>query len=116
MNIKQLSLAAAVSTLTFTTATNAVLGPIPIYLNTEYRTDTPVIGSIASTLTFDAEDIALTGANTFLDFLGTVPSVGLFYAQGNVPAIYMRGGDSHHVLVFSGWYQNESSKFWQRCN
>ncbi len=33
MNIKQLSLAAAVSALTFTTATNAVLGPIPIYLN-----------------------------------------------------------------------------------
>ena len=33
MNIKQLSLAAAVSALIFTTATNAVLGPIPIYLN-----------------------------------------------------------------------------------
>jgi len=33
MNIKQLSLATAVSALTFTTATNAVLGPIPIYLN-----------------------------------------------------------------------------------
>jgi len=99
MNIKQLSLVATVSALTFTTVTNAVLGPIPIYLNTEYRTDTPVIDSIASTLTFDAEDIAITGANTFLDFLGAVPSVGLFDAQGNVPAIYMRGGDSHHVLV-----------------
>jgi vitamin B12 transporter len=99
MNIKKLSLAAAVSALTFTTATNAVLGPIPIYLNTEYRTDAPVIGSIASTLSFDADDIASTGANTFLDFLGTVPSVGLFNAQGNVPAIYMRGGDSHHTLV-----------------
>jgi len=99
MNIKKLSLAAAVSALTFTTASNAVLGPIPIYLNTEYRTDTPVIGSIASTLSFDADDIKATGANTFLDFLDTVPSVGLFNAQGNVPAIYMRGGDSHHTLV-----------------
>ena len=99
MNIKQLSLAAAVSALTFTTVTNAVLGPIPIYLNTEYRTDTPVIGSIASTLTFDAEDIALTGANTFLDFLGTVPSVGLYDASGNVPAIFMRGGNSNHTLI-----------------
>jgi vitamin B12 transporter len=98
MNIKQLSLAAAVSALTFTTATNAVLGPIPIYLNTEYRVDTPVIGSIASTLSFDAEDIKATGAGTFLDFLGTVPSVGLFNAQGNVPAIFMRGGHSNHTL------------------
>jgi hypothetical protein len=36
---------------------NAVLGPIPIYLNTEYRTDSPVIGSITSTLSFSADDI-----------------------------------------------------------
>ena len=99
MKFTQLSVAAAVSALTFTTATNAVLGPIPIYLNTEYRTENPVIGSIASTLSFNADDIKATGANTFLDFLDTVPSVGLFNAQGNVPAIYMRGGDSHHTLV-----------------
>ncbi|SMN15645.1 TonB-dependent receptor [uncultured Candidatus Thioglobus sp.] len=99
MNIKQLSLAAAVSALTFTTATNAVLGPIPIYLNTEYRTDSPVIGSIASTLSFNAEDIKATGANTFLDFLATIPSVGLIDAQGNIPAIFMRGNESDHTLV-----------------
>ncbi len=99
MNIKKLSVAAAVSALTFTTASNAVLGPIPIYLNTEYRTANPVIGSIASTLSFNTEDIKATGSNTFLDFLATVPSVGLFNAQGNVPALYIRGGDAHHTLV-----------------
>ncbi len=99
MNIKQISLVTAVLALILSRTTNAVLGPIPIYLNTEYRTDTPVIGSISSTLIFDEEDIATTGANTFLDFLSTVPSVVLFNAQGNVPAIYMRGSDSHHTLV-----------------
>lgn len=76
---------------------NAVLGPIPIYLNTEYRTDRPVIGSIASTLSFNADDIKAMGANTFLEFLATVPSVGL--NNGNVPALFMRGGDSDHTLV-----------------
>lgn len=76
---------------------NAVLGPIPIYLNTEYRTDNPVIGSIASTLSFDANDIKATGANTFLDFLATAPSVGLH--EGSVPAVFMRGGHSDHTLV-----------------
>jgi len=99
MNIKKLSLAAAVSALTFTAATNAVLGPIPIYLNTEYRTDAPVIDSIASTLIFDADDIKETGANTFLEFLSTIPGVGLINAQGNIPAIFMRGNESDHTLV-----------------
>jgi hypothetical protein len=37
-----------------------------------------VIGSITSTLSFSADDIKATGANTFLDFLATVPSVGLY--------------------------------------
>jgi len=99
MNIKKLSLVAAVSALTFTTASNAVLGPIPIYLNTEYRTDTPVIGSIASTLSFDAADIKATGASTFLDFLATVPSVGLVDATGNIPSLFIRGNEARHTLV-----------------
>ena len=99
MQIRQLSLVAAISALTFTTTTNAVLGPIPIYLNTEYRTENPVIGSIASTLTFTDSDIKATGANTFLDFLATVPSVGLFNGHGNVPAVFMRGGHSNHTLI-----------------
>ncbi|SMM97895.1 TonB-dependent receptor [uncultured Candidatus Thioglobus sp.] len=79
--------------------TNAALGPIPIYLNTEYRTDSPVIGSIASTLKFDADDIKASGASTFLDFLATVPSVGLVNPQGNVPAVFLRGANPEHTLV-----------------
>ncbi|CAC9451632.1 hypothetical protein [uncultured Gammaproteobacteria bacterium] len=77
---------------------NAVLGPIPIYLNTEYRTDSPVIGPIASALSFSAQDIKATGASTFLDFLATIPSVNLFNPQGNVPAVFIRGNKSEHTL------------------
>ena len=99
MKFTQLCVATAVSALTFSTASNAVLGPIPIYLNTEYRTESPVIGSIASTLSFNADDIKATGANSFLDFLSTVPSVGLVNPQGNIPAIFLRGNEARHTLV-----------------
>jgi vitamin B12 transporter len=99
MKFTQLCVATAVSALTFSTASNAVLGPIPIYLNTEYRTESPVIGSIASTLSFNADDIKATGANSFLDFLSTVPSVGLVNPQGNVPALFLRGNEARHTLV-----------------
>lgn len=88
----------ATSVALTTTLANAILGPIPVYLNTEYRTDNPIIDSIASTLSFSADDIKATGANTFLDFLATIPSVGLVDAQGNVPAVFMRGGNSEHTL------------------
>ncbi len=98
MNFKKISFVLATSVLTFTTATNAVLGPIPIYLNTEYRTDAPVIGSIASTLTFTEIDIKATGANTFLDFLATIPSIALSNPQGNVPGVFIRGGRSEDTL------------------
>lgn len=81
------------------TNANAALGPIPIYMNAEYRTDSPVISSIAPTFTFTAKDIKTTGVNTFLEFLETVPSINLFNATGNVPAILMRGSESRHTLV-----------------
>ena len=99
MSIKQLSLVVTVSALTFTTATNAVLGPIPIYLNTEYRTSDPVIGSIASAISLDGDAIQASGANTFLELLASIPSVNLFNAQGNIPAVYLRGTESNHTLV-----------------
>ncbi|WP_428087208.1 TonB-dependent receptor plug domain-containing protein [Candidatus Thioglobus sp.] len=98
MNIKQSSLIFSISALIFTSATNAALGPVAVYLNTEYRTNSPVIGSISSTLSFSADDIQATGANTFLDFLASVPSVGLVNAQGNVPAVFMRGNKPEHTL------------------
>jgi len=99
MDIKQLSLAAAVSALTFTTATNAVLGPIPIYLNTEYRTNSPIIGSIASTIKLNKEQIDATGAKTFLQLLASIPSLNLEAAQGNIAAVRIRGNDARHTLL-----------------
>lgn len=99
MNIKKLSITAAFSALTFTTTTNAVLGPIPIYLNTEYRTGNPVVSSIASKTVFTKEDIQKTGATTFLQLLEHIPSVTIMNAQGNVPALYVRGTDENHILL-----------------
>ena len=99
MNIKQLSLVAAVSALTFTTATNAVLGPIPIYLNTEYRTANPVIGSIASTLSFNKNDIQESGANTFGEFLTMLPGVSYEGGQGNLTSVRIRGNEAAHTLL-----------------
>jgi len=99
MNIKQLSLAAAVSILTFTTATNAVLGPIPVYLNTEYRTFNPVIGAIASTIKLDKSDILKTGTNTFTELLATIPGVSFEGGQGNITALRIRGNEASHTLL-----------------
>jgi len=99
MNIKQLSLAAAVSALTFTTATNAVLGPIPIYLNTEYRTTNPVIGSIASTIKLGKADIQQTGVSTFSELLATIPGVSFEGGQGNLTALRIRANEARHTLL-----------------
>ncbi len=99
MNIKKLSVAAAVSALTFATASNAVLGPIPIYLNTEYRTANPVIGSIASKVVVTKKDIEQSGARTFLELLATIPSANLEAGQGSTAAIRIRGNDARHTIV-----------------
>ncbi len=99
MNIKQLSLVTSISALTFSTATNAVLGPIPIYLNSEYRTTNPVIGSIASKIVVSKEEIEQSGARTFLELLATIPSVNLEAGQGSTAAIRIRGNDARHTIV-----------------
>ena len=99
MNIKQLSLAAAVSALTFATATNAVLGPIPIYLNTEYKTSSPVIGSIAPTITITSDDIENSGVTTLTELLASIPSVNLVKPQGNTTSIFIRGLKSKYTKV-----------------
>ena len=99
MNIKKLSLAAAVSALTFTTATNAVLGPIPIYLNTEYRTASPVIGSIASTIKLNKEQIQASGANTFTELLATIQGVAFEGGAGNLTSLRIRGNKPAHTLL-----------------
>ncbi len=77
----------------------AVLGPIPITLETEYRTDNPVIGSIASTIRLNSDDIARSGARTFLELLQTIPEVNVFNPPGNVPSVFIRGAQSHNTLL-----------------
>ena len=100
MNIRQFSVATAVSVLTFSTATNAVLGPIPIYLNSEYRTTSkPIVGSITSNLSFNKDDIASSGANTFGEFLAGIPGVEYEGGQGNLTALRIRGNEASHTLL-----------------
>jgi len=99
MNIKQLSVAAAVSALTFTTTTNAVLGPIPIYLNTEYRTENPVVGSITSKIVIKKDEIEQSGANTFTELLGNLSAVSFEGGQGNLTALRIRGNEASHTLL-----------------
>ena len=62
MFTKNLILAASLSAILFSNSANAVIGPIKISLNTEYRTSSPVIGSIASTIKLDKAAIKSTGA------------------------------------------------------
>ena len=87
MNIKQLSLAAAVSTLTFSTATNAVLGPIPIYLNpiqvsSNYFNNLDTNATFASEI-YTEEDIKNSNSNNIYDFLTQNTSIAIAPSSGN---------------------------------
>jgi len=53
MFTKKLILAAYLSAILVSQAAYAVIGPIKITLNTEYRTSNPVIGDIATTIKLD---------------------------------------------------------------
>lgn len=99
MNIKQLSLATTVFALTFTTVTNAVLGPIPIYLNTEYRTTNPVIGSIASSIILTQEDIINSGATSLVQLLAQKSSLNIKNAHGQTATLFIRGTSTSHTLL-----------------
>jgi len=99
MNLNKIALVTATSILAFATTANAVLGPIPIYLNTEYRTASPVIGSIASTIKMTKGEIQQTGVNTFTELLATVPSVTFEGGQGNLGALRIRGNEASHTLL-----------------
>lgn len=52
-------------TLVTSLSINAVLGPISIYLNTEYRTNNPIVNSIVSTFSFNENDINKRWAKSF---------------------------------------------------
>jgi vitamin B12 transporter len=73
MNLKNLFLAIILIAIQISNTANALLGPIKITLNTEYRTSTPVIGPIATSIKLNKSDIKKTGASTFTGLLETIP-------------------------------------------
>ena len=99
MFTKNLILAASLSAILFSNSANAVIGPIKISLNNEYRTATPVIGAIASTIKLDRSDIKKTGATTFVELLERIPSVTFEGGTGNLAAIRLRGNEATHTLL-----------------
>ena len=98
MKTKQLFFA-AFAAIFLSSSAIAVIGPIKISLNTEYRTSSPVIGSIATTIKLDKEAIERTGASTFTGLLQSIPSVTFEGGQGNLQALRLRGNEASHTLL-----------------
>ena len=98
MKTKQLYFA-ALAAIFLTSSANAVIGPIKISLNTEYRTSSPVIGSIATTIKLDKEAIQNTGAKTFTELLQYIPSISYEGGQGSLNAVRLRGNEADHTLL-----------------
>ena len=99
MFTKNLIFAASLSAVLFSNSANAVIGPIKISLNTEYRTSSPVIGSIATTIKLDKAAIQRTGASTFTGLLQSIPSLSFEGGQGNLQALRIRGNEASHSLL-----------------
>ena len=99
MFTRQLILAASISAIFMSNSANAVIGPIKITLNTEYRTSSPVIGDIATTIKLDKSQIEKTGATTFTGLLQSIPSVSFEGGQGNLRALRIRGNEASHTLL-----------------
>ena len=99
MFTKNLTLAVSLSAILFSNSANAVIGPIKISLNNEYRTASPVIGSIASSIKLDKSDIKKTGATTFVELLENIPSITFEGGTGNLAAVRMRGNEAAHTLL-----------------
>ena len=99
MNLKNLFLAIFVIALQIPNTAIALLGPIKITLNTEYRTSNPVIGEIATTIKLDKSEIRNTGATTFTGLLQSIPAVSFEGGQGNLRALRLRGNEASHTLL-----------------
>ena len=99
MLTKKLILAASISAIFMSNSANAVIGPIKITLNTEYRTSNPVIGDIATTIKLDKSQIVNTGATTFTGLLQSIPAVSFEGGQGNLRALRLRGNEASHTLL-----------------
>ena len=89
----------ALSAIFISQSANAIIGPIKISLNNEYRTTTPVIGAIATSIKLDKSDIKKTGATTFVDLLEKIPSITFEGGPGNLAAVRLRGNEGDHTLL-----------------
>ena len=96
---KKFLLAVSFSAIFMSNSANAVIGPIKITLNTEYRTSSPVIGDIATTIKLDKFAIKNTGATTFTGLLQSIPAVSFEGGQGNLRALRIRGNEASHTLL-----------------
>ena len=99
MFTKKLYFVACLVGFLISNSANAVLGPIIISHNTEYRISNPLIGSIATTIKLDKSDIKKTGATTFTGLLQSIPSVSFEGGQGNLRALRLRGNEASHTLL-----------------
>ena len=113
MKLKRFSLVAAISALTFTTTTNAVLGPIPIYLN-PVNVESNYFNNLDTNATFSTEiysskDISNSGSTNLYDFLSNNTSITITPSSGNrfSQKIDMRGygttnGHQNIVITVDG--------------
>ena len=99
MFTKKLFFVTYLVTLLISNSANAVIGPIKISLNNEYRTATPVIGSVATTIKLDKSDIKKTGTTTFVELLESIPSITFEGGTGNMASVRLRGNEADHTLL-----------------
>ena len=99
MSYKKSIFVAALSAIFFSSSAFAVIGPIKISLNNEYKTGSPVIGPVATSIKLDKSDIKKTGATTFVNLLEKIPSITFEGGPGNLAAVRIRGSESEHTLL-----------------
>ena len=90
---------AALSAIFMANSALAVIGPIKITLNNEYRTSSPVIGPVATSIKLDKSDIKKTGASTFVELLENIPSISFEGGTGNMASVRLRGNEASHTLL-----------------
>ena len=99
MFTKKIIFITVLSVIFMTNSAQAVIGPIKITLNNEYRTSSPVIGPVATSIKLDKSDIKKTGATTFVGLLEKIPSITFEGGPGNLAAVRLRGNEGDHTLL-----------------
>ena len=99
MIIKNILATILVLTIQIPNTANALIGPIKISLNTEYRTSAPIIGPVATTIKLSKSDIKRTGKRTFTGLLESIHVVSFEGGQGNLTALRILGNEASHTLL-----------------